>query len=77
MARDRSETGVRVFTTSPACDEPIRQMLADLHFLIDALDHRVPHLERMGEARIARDAADLRARAIEFIHRIEGAAPLE
>jgi hypothetical protein len=46
-------------------------MLADLHRLIEALDRRVPRLERLGEAQIASDASDLRARALSLIQRIE------
>jgi hypothetical protein len=48
-----------------------KQMLADLYRLIEALDSRVPRLERLGEAQIARDAADLRARAMVLIKKIE------
>ena len=48
-----------------------REMLADLYQLIAALDRRVPRIESAGEAQIARDAADLRARAMNLIHRIE------
>jgi hypothetical protein len=36
-----------------------------LRLLIQALDRRVAHFEREGEAEIARDAADLKHRAIE------------
>ena len=39
-----------------------------LRELVDALDRRVAHVERLGEARIARDAADLRQ---EALHRIQ------
>ena len=38
-----------------------------LRELVDALDRRVAHVERLGEARIARDAAGLRK---EALHRI-------
>jgi hypothetical protein len=48
-----------------------REMLADLYLLIEALDRRVPRLERIGEAQIAHDAADLRERAVSLIKRIE------
>lgn len=48
-----------------------REVLVDLRRLIEALDARVPHLERIGETRIARDAADLRERALAMIRRIE------
>lgn len=48
-----------------------REMVADLHRLIEALDRRVPRLNQAGEAEIARDAADLRERALSMIRRIE------
>jgi len=54
-----------------------REMLADLYQLIEALDRRVPRLERLGEARIANDAAELRERALALIRQIEGDAPME
>ena len=40
--------------------------------LIDALDRRVPHVERAGEAKIADDARRLRAAAGERIARLRG-----
>ncbi|HEX5006468.1 MAG TPA: hypothetical protein VFV70_05110 [Hyphomonadaceae bacterium] len=52
-----------------------REMLADLYFLIEALDRRVPRLERAGELQIAHDAAELRERAVSLIKRLEGATP--
>ena len=54
-----------------------RQMLADLYLLIEALDRRLPRLERAGEAQIAHDAAALRERAVSLIKSIEGATPLD
>lgn len=48
-----------------------KQMLADLNQLIEALDRRVPRLERLGEQQIAHEAADLRARAISLIRKVE------
>ena len=39
-----------------------------LRELVDALDRRVAHVERLGEVRIAREAADLRQ---EAVHRIQ------
>ena len=51
------------------------QMLADLYFLIAALDRRLPRLERAGEAQIAHDAAELRERAVSLIKQIEGKTP--
>ena len=50
-------------------------MLVDLYRLIEAIDRRVPRLERDGEAQIAHDAAALRERAISLIERIEGGNP--
>ena len=50
-------------------------MLSDLAELIAALDRRVPRLERIGEEQIAKDAADLRERALSLIQRIEGTTP--
>jgi hypothetical protein len=55
--------------------EHAREMLADLYRLIEALDRRVPRLERLGEARIAREAADLRKRAVNLIRDIEERTP--
>lgn len=54
-----------------------KDMLSDLYRLIEALDRRVPRLERTGEAQIAHDAADLRERAVSLIQRIEAKTPLE
>lgn len=45
--------------------------LRHLRELIAALDRRVPHIERTGELEIARDAATLRARALERIAELE------
>jgi hypothetical protein len=46
-------------------------VIDDLRELIAALDRRVPHLEREGERAIARDAADLRAAAINRLRALE------
>jgi hypothetical protein len=54
-----------------------RDLLSDLYWLIEALDRRVPRLERIGEAQIAHDAAELRERAVSLIHRIEGETPMD
>ena len=48
-----------------------RTLIAQLRELIDALDARMPHLEREGEIQIAGDAAKLRTKALQRI------APLE
>ena len=41
-----------------------------LHEFVDALDRRVPHVERLGETRIARDAAALRQEAVNRINEL-------
>jgi hypothetical protein len=46
----------------------IRELLE----LIAALDRRVPHIQRAGEASIARDAAALKARALKRLEELEG-----
>jgi hypothetical protein len=45
----------------------IRELLE----LIAALDRRVPHVQRAGEASIARDAAALKARALKRLEELE------
>lgn len=41
------------------------ELILELQELIEALDRRVPHMERSGEMEIARDAAALRVRALK------------
>jgi hypothetical protein len=41
-----------------------------LRELVDALDRRVAHVERLGEARIAREAAALRTEAVNRIQEL-------
>ena len=48
--------------------------IAALNELIDALDRRVPHVERVGEIRIAREAAMLRKDAVTRIDELKSAA---
>jgi hypothetical protein len=48
-------------------DRDEARLISRLHELIDALDRRVPHLERDGETTIARDAAALKEKALERI----------
>jgi hypothetical protein len=45
--------------------------LRRLRELIAALDRRVPRVERAGETGIARDAATLRARAVDRMTKLE------
>jgi hypothetical protein len=44
-----------------------------LRELVDALDRRVAHVERLGETRIAREAAALREEAVNRIHELTAA----
>ena len=51
---------------------PKRQrLLVHLHELVDALDRRVPHLEREGEVQIAGEAAALKQKALDLIAALE------
>ena len=50
-----------------ATTEAVRELLE----LIAALDRRVPRVERAGEADIARDATELRVRAMKRIETLE------
>ena len=43
--------------------------------LVEALDRRVPQVERAGEAAIAEDAAALKARALKRIEELGGGQP--
>ena len=45
-------------------NEPSKQQIRHLRELIAALDRRVPRIERAGEATIARDAAELKKKAL-------------
>jgi hypothetical protein len=47
--------------------------IRQLNELIAALDRRMPQVERAGEAKIARDAAALKARALKRIEELERA----
>lgn len=48
-------------------------VIAALDELIDALDRRVPHIERSGEIQIATDAARLRSEALARINELKKA----
>jgi hypothetical protein len=48
--------------------------VAALTELMDALDRRVPHVERIGETRIAREAAALKKAALTRIEELKRAA---
>ena len=49
--------------------------VGELLELIAALDRRVPQAQRAGEASIARDAAALKARALNRINELERGQP--
>lgn len=51
-------------------------LVRELEELIAAIDRRVPHIERAGEAAIARDAAALRAKAVERLAELARAAAI-
>jgi hypothetical protein len=53
-----------------ACD-----VVRELEELIAALDRRVPQVEQAGEAEIARDAAALRAKAVERLAELASRRP--
>lgn len=45
-----------------------------LRELVDAIDRRVAHVERLGEARIAREASGLREEALHRIQELTAAS---
>jgi hypothetical protein len=54
-------------------DQPVPDRDLAVHALrelVDALDRRVAHVERLGEAGIAREAASLRQEAVNRIHEL-------
>lgn len=65
----------------PRGDHPSRgetrhtRTIRELQELVAALDRRVPQVERVGEASIARAAAALRAAAVKRMEELGGAEP--
>ena len=55
-------------TTGPVTESS--QIVATLCELIEAIDSRLPHVERAGEAKIAREAAALRREAVNRIEEL-------
>ena len=53
---------------------PPSEVIAALRELIEALDRRVPQVERSGELRIGKDAAMLRSQAVTRIEALQRAA---
>ena len=54
-----------------------RRVATTLRELIRAIDRRVPHTERLGESRIARDAQRLRREAVAQIEALGHLGPEE
>jgi hypothetical protein len=52
--------------------DSLKQQIRHLRELIAALDRRVPMMERVGEAQIARDAAALKKKALRRLAELEG-----
>jgi hypothetical protein len=52
-------------------DDTPSEQIRHLRELIDALDRRVPQIERTGEIQIARDAASLRDKALKRIEALK------
>jgi hypothetical protein len=48
-----------------------KRAIRHLRQLIEALNRRVPHIERVGEAKIARDAAELMKQARKRLKALE------
>ena len=49
-----------------------KRAVRHLRQLIEALNRRVPHVERAGEVKIAADAADLMKKALKRLKALEG-----
>lgn len=52
-------------------ESPRSRLVRELRELIEALDRRVPHIEREGEVQIAHDAATLREKAVARLAALE------
>ena len=50
------------------------EMLHELRLLIEALDRRLPQLDRLGEAQIVEEASELRRKAVALIKEMKAAA---
>jgi hypothetical protein len=57
--------------TTSNYDAERQRAIRHLRQLIDALNRRVPHIERAGEAAIARDAAELMKQALKRLKALE------
>jgi hypothetical protein len=73
LRRSLEQRAARITTAGAPSVVVVRDDLASaLEELIAALDRRIPHLEREGEAAIVRDAALLRARAVSRLTELAG-----
>jgi len=52
-------------------DDERKRAIRHLRQLIEALNRRVPHIERVGEAKIARDAEELMKQALKRLKALE------
>ncbi len=57
--------------TARSDDAEKKRTIRHLRQLIDALNRRVPHIERAGEAKIAHDAAELMKQALKRLKALE------
>ena len=57
--------------TASDADAERKRAIRHLRQLVDALNRRVPHIERVGEAKIARDAAELMKEALKRLKALE------
>ena len=67
-----SDARIGAVMTASSDDAEKRRTIRQLRQLIDALNQRVPHIERVGEAKIARDAAELTKQALKRLKALEG-----
>jgi hypothetical protein len=75
-ARGLTRAGIPLANShTRAAETHRRETIADLQRLVEALDRRVPRLERVGEAEIATDAAELRQQAVGLITTLTSEAP--
>jgi len=72
LERVTDDTDADGFTKCVSMAMTISRVVRELHDLIEALDRRLPQVQRAGEASIARDAAALKARAERRIKELEG-----
>ena len=59
---------------SPSTVSRRAEMLRELRLLIEALDRRLPQLDRLGEAQIVEEASELRRKAVALIKEMKAAA---